>query len=67
MSEAPYQASRCTTLLRIVFLWNDFGKFIIDNPIAFAFKDSLIYSQTVANRTWMVGRWAKNAPTTTQL
>jgi len=47
-------------------LWDDFGKFIMDNPTAFAFKDSPAYSQTVADSTRTVGRWAKDAPTTTR-
>ena len=38
----------------------------MDNPTAFAFKNSPAYSQTVANSTRTVGRWAKDAPTTTQ-
>jgi len=42
--------------------WNFFGEFIMDNPGAYAFIDSPYHSQTVADSTWRVGRWAKGAP-----
>jgi len=47
-------------------LWDDFGKFIMDNPTAFAFKDSPIYSQTVDDSTRKVACWAKVAPASTR-
>jgi len=46
-------------------LWDDFGKFTMDNPTAFAFKDSPTYSQTVDDSTRKVTRWAKVAPAST--
>jgi len=46
--------------------WEHFGKFIMDNPTAYAFVDSPAYSQTVDHRTRMVARWAKGAPTSTR-
>jgi len=45
--------------------WEHFGKFIMDNPTAYAFVDNPAYSQTVDHRTRMVARWAKGAPTST--
>ena len=47
-------------------LWDDFGKFIMDNPMAFAFKDSPAYSQTVDDSTQKVVHWAKVAPASTR-
>jgi len=46
--------------------WEHFGKFIMDNPTAYAFVDSPAYSQTVDHRTRMVARWAKGALTSTR-
>jgi len=46
--------------------WEHFGKFIMDNPTAYAFVDSPAYSQTMDHRTRMVARWAKGAPTSTR-
>jgi len=34
----------------------------MDNPMAFAFKDSPAYSQTVDDSTRKIARWAKVAP-----
>jgi len=39
--------------------WEHFGKFIMDNPTAYAFVDSPAYCQTVMDSTRRVGRWAK--------
>jgi len=58
----PPDASRFSELSP---LWDDFGKFTMDNPTAFAFKDSPAYSQTVDDSTRKVARWAKVAPTST--
>jgi len=39
----------------------------MDNPMAFAFKDSPAYSQTVDDSTRKIVRWAKVAPTSTRI
>ena len=45
--------------------WEHFGKFTMDNPMAYAFVDGPAYSQTMDYRTRMVMHWAKGAPTST--
>jgi len=42
--------------------WEHFGKFIMDNPTAYAFVDSPAYCQTVMDSTQRVGCWAKATP-----
>jgi len=46
--------------------WDHFGKFIMNNPTAFAFVDGPAYSQTMVDRTRTVARWAKGAPASTR-
>jgi len=43
--------------------WEHFGKFIMDNLMAYVFVDGSAYSQTMDYRTRTVACWAKGAPT----
>jgi len=42
--------------------WEHFGKFIMDNPTAYAFVDSPAYCQTVTDSIRRVVCWAKATP-----
>ena len=44
--------------------WDFFGKFIMDNPCAYAFKEDPEITKTPDVSTWQRGRWAKDPPST---